>query len=584
MKKIISVALSFALCSSVFSTDISKYLRTAPNVDRSMLSADYWISRSIEPEKVIISADEIMRLNKEAQDASAADEGKFAYYASSKKNKSISKTKLLELMDFNFGADYYIEGAKVTQFYKDDLLAYRNLDAIKDTNDVGYAFILRRGGLRLLPTADILTFDEVRSFYDEMQNSSVLMNEPVIVLHQTVDSAWYFVLTSYCSGWVPSSNIAFCHGYDEWNSYRNPADFLVVSENKFRLDYDWVNDRISEVEVSMGTKLQLVPVSDYKTSYEGREAYDNYIVRIPDRSQSGYLIFHNAYIPLGKSVSIGYVPYTRENLLRMAFSTLGELTKARVREMFDFMADLPLSGHTKNSAIRAVTTALKFAHSRELIEKDLTEGLVWFAENYSERKILSPELARAVFSVEWSDRRAKLANMVAMCTGMRAGEIRALRVCDIGGGVISVAHSWNDHEGLKEPKNGEARTVQFPFPRIEAELFELQESSPFKDDGFIFFSTIKGKPIDSDIFVDGLRDALEKTGMTKEEAKGYVFHSWRHFFATYLSDKLEAKLLQRQTGHKTRAMLEHYASHRTDGEAKAVISAQLETFANIIPV
>lgn len=264
--------------------------------------------------------------------------------------------------------------------------------------------------------------------------------------------------------------------------------------------------------------------------------------------------------------------------------TLGELTKARVREMFDFMADLPLSGHTKNSAIRAVTTALKFAHSRELIEKDLTEGLVWFAENYSERKILSPELARAVFSVEWSDRRAKLANMVAMCTGMRAGEIRALRVCDIGGGVISVAHSWNDNEGLKEPKNGEARIVQFPFPRIEAELFELQESSPFKDDGFIFFSTIKGKPIDSDIFVDGLRDALEKTGMTKEEAKGYVFHSWRHFFATYLSYKLEAKLLQRQTGHKTRAMLEHYASHRTDGEAKAVISAQLETFANIIPV
>ncbi|MCR5124933.1 MAG: SH3 domain-containing protein [Treponema sp.] len=323
-KKIISVAFSFAVVGSVFATDISKYLRSAPNVDRAMLSADYWISKSVEPDKIIIPTEEILRLNQTVQNASLDDEGKFAYYASSKKNSRISKAKLLELMDFNFNADYYIDGAKVQQEYKDKLLELRNISALGEWNNVGYAFILRRGGLRLLPTEDILTLEEVRSFYDEMQNSSVLMNEPVIVLHQSADSLWYFVMTSYCSGWVPSSNIAFCHSYDEWNLYRNPSDFIVVSENKFRLDYDWVNDRISEVEVSMGTKLQLVPVSEYQTSYEGREAYDNYIVRIPDRSQGGYLIFHNAYIPLGKSVSVGYVPYTRRNLLKMAFSALGE--------------------------------------------------------------------------------------------------------------------------------------------------------------------------------------------------------------------------------------------------------------------
>jgi len=108
MKKIVSMAVSFALCASCFSTDISKYLRTAPNVDRAMLSADYWISKSVEPKKVIISTDEIMRLNKEVQDASSSDEGKFAYYASSKKNKSISKKKLLELLDLSYPSDHYI--------------------------------------------------------------------------------------------------------------------------------------------------------------------------------------------------------------------------------------------------------------------------------------------------------------------------------------------------------------------------------------------------------------------------------------------------------------------------------------------
>jgi integrase len=80
----------------------------------------------------------------------------------------------------------------------------------------------------------------------------------------------------------------------------------------------------------------------------------------------------------------------------------------------------------------------------------------------------------------------------------------------------------------------------------------------------------------------GFRDALTKIGMKEAEAKQYVFHSWRHFFATHLSGKLDAKLLQQQTGHKTRAMLEHYANHRTQADEIAVQTAQKSAFAFLL--
>lgn len=325
--------------------------------------------------------------------------------------------------------------------------------------------------------------------------------------------------------------------------------------------------------VTMTTEANSRKVVDYLDEFWSWEKSPY----IKEKLRQGHSIHKNHAVNMAKFVGKYWKNYFGE-------MTLGELTKAKIREMFDFMAPLKLSGHTKNSAIRAVTTALKFAHSREIVTQDLTGGLVWFSEKYAERKILTPEMARAVFRVEWKDERARLANLVSMCTGMRAGEIRALRLRDLGAGCIHVVHSWNDREGLKCPKNGESRTVQFPFPEILSDMVALAEKSPFYDgmNTFIFHSTKPNQPIDTDILIDGLRDSLQKIGMKKAEAKEYVFHSWRHFFATHMSRILDAKLLQQQTGHKTRAMLEHYANHRTDEDALTVRSAQEAVFSFLL--
>lgn len=263
---------------------------------------------------------------------------------------------------------------------------------------------------------------------------------------------------------------------------------------------------------------------------------------------------------------------------------LGEITREDLKAFLLFLQKQDKSNSTKNQAWIAGAQAIRYAYQNELIERDITAGLSGFYGKGKEREILTPELAAALFSVEWSDERAYLANILAMCTGLRAGEIRALRKKDIGQSCLYINHSWNTLEGLKAPKNGEARTVQLPFPVITAKLLELAESNPFSDglDAFVFYATIPNRPIEEHIFRNGLHDALEKIGMGKDEAKKYCFHAWRHFYAAYMKDRITTKLLQNQTGHKTIAMLEHYANHKINGDDERIQQAQIGVFGAIV--
>ena len=97
-----------------------------------------------------------------------------------------------------------------------------------------------------------------------------------------------------------------------------------------------------------------------------------------------------------------------------------------------------------------------------------------------------------------------------------------------------------------------------------------------------FMQVYLTNPWSQKAFLHELRQALLKMGMSKETAKGYTFHAWRHFFTAYMADRVNNKVLQQQTGHKTTAMLEHYAEHRIDGEREGLRLAQVETFGRVI--
>lgn len=275
-----------------------------------------------------------------------------------------------------------------------------------------------------------------------------------------------------------------------------------------------------------------------------------------------------------------WLPFLRKNKIE----TLEEITKQNVRQFVDEIAELPKSFGSKNDIVRAGTTALKYAFNNELIPKDITQGIVYFSGKYNEREILTPEIVQALFNVQWNDERAKLANMLAMCTGLRAGEIQGLRLQDLGQDRLYINHSWNLQDGLKCTKNGESRTVFLPFTQLIEALKNLANNNPYDStiNSFVFWATIPGKPMESKTWLYELRQALQKVGMSKAETKKYCFHAWRHFYSTYMSEHVNQKALQKQTGHKTISMLEHYAEHETLQDIDNIKNAQIALFGNVV--
>ena len=208
-----------------------------------------------------------------------------------------------------------------------------------------------------------------------------------------------------------------------------------------------------------------------------------------------------------------------------------------------------------------------------------------FSGEHIERHVLSPTAAGAAFRTEWKDERAKLANMIASVTGMRQGEILALRLQDLGPDCLYVRSSWGREDGLKPPKNNKPRTVELPFPDLLHKLIVHAQKNPWgvSPDSFVFWTEYKADiPMRRQLFVDGLRTALINSGFTKAEAAKYVFHGWRHFYTTYLMGKLEKKLLKSQTGHLTDSMLSHYGEHWRTGDRELIQIAQKDTFGSLI--
>ena len=97
----------------------------------------------------------------------------------------------------------------------------------------------------------------------------------------------------------------------------------------------------------------------------------------------------------------------------------------------------------------SLTIPLKYAYYNGLTQNNYFYGIIKCSGKAKVRKVLTMEEAAAVFATNWENDSAKLANTVAFYTGMRQGEIAALRLEDIGKDRFYVCHSWSKYDGLK---------------------------------------------------------------------------------------------------------------------------------------
>lgn len=280
-----------------------------------------------------------------------------------------------------------------------------------------------------------------------------------------------------------------------------------------------------------------------------------------------------------------------------AGTRLADISRDDLRDFSLSLREKGLAPKTCNMILAAGTVALSWAKDQGIIETNPAEGLRKFSGKAVERGILSPEEAQQVFTVTWSDKRARVGNLVAMTCGLRSGEVLALRREDIGEDRLHVRHSWSFTDGLKTPKNGEEREAPL-LPAVRDELLRLSQENPHGPNGFIFHHHAPDRPCDGEVLRKGLMRALvdmslpeskrgdeekRKKALEKYRARGVAFHSWRHFYSTHLADKVELRAVQLATGHKTGAMAEHYAKHKQAKHWESASDAVKEAFGNVLP-
>jgi len=282
-----------------------------PGVSEPMLKVEFWIDRASAPRQVILTPVEIMAFNRSifaAMPQTVVDLSRFPV--------SVDKATLrkwLAVEKLPRGTERYSKGELITGAFYDQLEQTVNLQALRDGNPVAWGFTVRRTDLRTFPTDMASSEEEDSDDFDQFQETAVNISEPLIVLHHSRDSSWLYVQAYNYRGWVRAADVALASSRQSWRDKSDPAAFLVITGTKV-LPRESVNGKpVHDWRAGMGTRLVL----------QGREM-DGYAVEIPQRRADGLVVWRKAWIHGKADVSVGFLPYTRANILRQAFKMLGE--------------------------------------------------------------------------------------------------------------------------------------------------------------------------------------------------------------------------------------------------------------------
>lgn len=206
---------------------------------------------------------------------------------------------------------------------------------------------------------------------------------------------------------------------------------------------------------------------------------------------------------------------------------------------------------------------------------------------------LSDERAAAL-SLErerWAAQMAELIR-VAAYTGLRIGELRALRWKDVdwSGRILHVrknAPSSTGEEGVKTPKSGKVRSVPLAVPASKA-LDALSRRERFVGAEDRVFVTATGGMIDGGKARDSFYAALQAAGLgaLREKDDPITFHDLRHTFGTLAVREAPVTDVQFWMGHKDIQTTMRYVHHvpRPDAAERLSRAFAFEVAGEPVPV
>lgn len=324
--KIMALVLAFLLMSLTATAEMA----LLPEVTFEMTNPAYWAGKSDMPDSILTDASTIEALNsaflsEEACHMKNLLQSYAPYDGAAYRGERVQQA-MSALSRFMSGSYYRADGVPVR--FSDVKAVLESIDEaeVSDHEQARYGICVELANVRAVPT-ELLITDAVGDYdFDTLQYSYVRVNEPVVIRAQTADGSWYYCETWCVGGWIKAEHIAICTDREEWlAAWQIPEEeLLVVTEGRIHLDASNANSASSQRMLTMGTTLRLVRDEDFDSTITNRAVYHNTAVWLPVRDEEGRYMTTIALIPQHCSVNRGYLPLTTENILKVAFTMLGD--------------------------------------------------------------------------------------------------------------------------------------------------------------------------------------------------------------------------------------------------------------------
>ncbi len=298
MRKISLCTVFFCLLASyAYAAGITKY--------PALNGAQFWQKNFPAGTATVLNKEQLRTLNKEIVEKSPSvyDLAQYPASVAGEKVKGWIKEN-----DWLFKKAIYVKKQPIQAGYRQLIVNELALDAIPPSVEVRRAVTISRTNLRAMPTNEGWFYSASDSHFDRLQNTALDPGEAVAVLHKSKSGNFLFVQTRNYRGWLPVWTVAFAEKA-LWLEYAEPKEFLVVTANKMALGTGG-----GQKLYQMGARI-LVKIADKQV----------YTVRLPLKKSDGMLGESTMQLPADlRKYNLGYLPYTRNNVIAQAFKFLGD--------------------------------------------------------------------------------------------------------------------------------------------------------------------------------------------------------------------------------------------------------------------
>ncbi len=285
---------------------IDKLITFEQTIPRHMKVAGYWMSKIKEPDKIILTQKEIKKLNKNIYNLKLGITDLINYPKTVKQSR-LKKTflallNLLIRQDLtDIDGEFLLPGVFVDLYHTIDLPE-------TEVADVRYAITTKYNDVRLFPTEQKIISLNSATKIDRLQEESIDVGTPVIVLCQTKDKLWSFVTTETEEGWIKTENIAFTDRkiFNKWIKSKK----VVITNSKADIFLDKKKTNYLEY-ARMGSKYP----------YISKKGEETICIKIPIRDNDGLLKITKGYLDY-TDANIGFLKYTQRNALNLAFNQI----------------------------------------------------------------------------------------------------------------------------------------------------------------------------------------------------------------------------------------------------------------------